>query len=169
VNSTEPASTLVLCLGNDVLRDDGVGWRVAAALAARPAPGVVVKRTGLSGFYLLDDLINFDNAIIVDAVRTREHPPGTVLSFPLEALGTPAGPSPHAVGLPTVLTIGRRAGMALPTRVHVVAVEVEDMETFDEHLTDVVQAAVPRAVRAVEELLDQIAREPSRAEHERSR
>ena len=155
----------MLCLGNDVLRDDGVGWRVAAALAARPCPGVAVKCSGLSGFYLLDDLLDFDNAIVVDAVRTGEHPPGTVLSFPLEALGTPAGPSPHSVGLPTVLTIGRRAGMALPSRIHVVAVEVEDMETFDERLTEVVQAAVPRAVRAVEELLDQMTSESSRCDN----
>jgi len=153
---------LVLCLGNDILRDDGVGWAVAdrleACLSHAPrstphAPSFTVRRSALSGFYLLDELTGWDEVIVVDAVSTGAHPPGTVLSFPFEALGTEAGPSPHAVGLPTVVSLGRRSGVPLPRSIHIVAIEVEDMASFEEGLTPAVAAAVPEAVDVIRSLV----------------
>ena len=153
---------LVLCLGNDILRDDGVAWAVADQLEASlpesriPNPesrAVSVKRSALSGFYLLDELTGWERVLVVDAVRTGEHPPGTVLSFPFEALGTEEGPSPHAVGLPTVIRLGRQSGVPLPSWIHIVAIEAEDMESFVEGLTPSVEAAVPRAVAVIRSVL----------------
>lgn len=143
--------TLVLCLGNDVLRDDGVGWRVAAELdrSGTLPDDVDVRRSAVAGFYLLDELTGYDTAVVVDAVKTGQHPPGTVLSFPFEDLRAEGGPSPHAVGLPTVMKLGRQSGVPLPNRVHIVAVEVADMETVTEGLTPLVDAAVPVAAEAV--------------------
>jgi hydrogenase maturation protease len=112
-----------------------------------------VKRSALSGFYLLDELTGWDRVVVVDAVRTGAHPPGTVLSFPFESLGTESGPSPHAVGLPTVVRLGRASGVRLPSWIHVVAIEVDDMESFVEGLTPDVEAAVPRAAAVVRSLL----------------
>ena len=179
-----PAGVLVLCLGNDLLRDDGVAWAVASALEAQlsessvPAReprvppfdsaqggpealegpsaesrALVVKRSALSGFYLLDELTGWDRVLVVDAVRTGAHPPGTVLSFPFEALGTEEGPSPHAVGLPTVIRLGRQSGVPLPSWIHIVAIEVEDTESFIEGLTPAVEAAVPDAVAVLRSVL----------------
>ncbi|HSP91172.1 MAG TPA: hydrogenase maturation protease [Vicinamibacterales bacterium] len=162
-------SVLVLCLGNDILRDDGVGWAIADALEASlphsplpnpQPPGILVKRSALSGFYLLDELAGWDRVLVVDAVQTGQHPPGTVLSFPFEALGTEAGPSPHAVGLPTVIRLGRQSGVPLPAWIHVVAIEADDMESFVEGLTPPVEAAVPRAVEVIRSVL---ARAPASA------
>jgi len=141
--------TLVLCLGNDLLHDDGVGWAVADALDGTISAGTVVRRSAFSGFYLLDELTGYERAIVVDAVRTGAHPPGTVLSFPFEALGTGNGPSPHAAGLPTVVRLGRQGGVALPAQIHIVAVEVDDTFTVAEGLTPRVAAAVPVATAAV--------------------
>jgi hydrogenase maturation protease len=154
-------AVLVLCLGNDILRDDGVGWAIAHALEAslpesripNPESRVLVKRSALSGFYLLDELTGWNRVLVVDAVKTGQHPPGEVLSFPFEALGTEAGPSPHAVGLPTVIRLGRQSGVPLPSWIHIVAVEVDDMESFVEGLTPAVAAAVPRAVAVIRSLL----------------
>jgi hydrogenase maturation protease len=169
-------AVLVLCLGNDILRDDGVGWAIADELetglsvprtpnpqspipsAESPlpnpyAPRVVVKRSALSGFYLLDELTGWDVVVVVDAVRTGAHAPGTVLSFPFEALRTEAGPSPHAVGLPTVVALGRQSGVPLPDAIHIVAIEVDDMESFCEGLTPAVRDAVPKAVDVIRSLM----------------
>lgn len=140
---------LVLCLGNDLRQDDGVGWAIADALDADPPPGAVVHRSALSGFYLLDELVGMRHAIVVDAIQTGRRPPGTVLEFTMEALAAAAGPSPHAVGLPTVLDLGRRSGLALPERVDVVAVEVEDMAQVAEGISESVRCAIPEAVAAV--------------------
>lgn len=146
------AGTLVLCLGNELRRDDGVGWKVADQLEAAPPPGAVVRRSAVSGFYLLDELIDFDRVVVVDAVRTGTREPGDVFAFPIEALNGPAGPSPHAVGLPTVLRVGRQCGLTLPRVIHVVAIEVADMETLGVGLTPPVEAALPRAEALVRAL-----------------
>lgn len=140
---------LVLCLGNAIRRDDAVALRVADLLLADPPPGAVVRRSALSGLYLLDDMEGFDRVVVVDAVRTLAHPPGEVLSFPLEDIRSPGGPSPHAIGLPSSLARARAAGAPVPSRVHVVAVEVLDLENVGEGLTPAVEAAVAPAAEAV--------------------
>jgi hydrogenase maturation protease len=140
---------LVLCLGNALRRDDAVALRVADLLEAAPPAGAVVRRSALSGLYLLDEMEGFDRVVVVDAVRTGAHPPGAVLSFRLEELHAPEGPSPHSIGLPSALARARAAGAPVPGAVRVVAVEVFDMETVGEGLTEAVQAAVAPAAEAV--------------------
>jgi hydrogenase maturation protease len=144
---------LVLCLGNPLRRDDAVALRTAELVEADLPPGVVVRRTAVSGLYLLDEMEGFDRVVVVDAVRTGRHPPGTVLSFPLEHLHAPEGPSPHSIGLPSALARARAAGAPVPARIRVVAVEVEDMENVGEGLTPAVAQAVPRAAEAVRRAL----------------
>ena len=145
----EDAVILVLCLGNALRRDDAVALRVADLLDAAPPPDALVRRTAVSGLYLLDEMEGFDRAVVVDAVRTGRHAPGTVLSFPLEDLRAPEGPSPHSIGLPSALARAKAAGAPVPSRIHVVAVEVLDMETIGEGLTPAVEAAVAPAADAV--------------------
>jgi hydrogenase maturation protease len=76
-----------------------------------------------------------------------------VLSFPFEALGTEEGPSPHAAGLPTVIRLGRKSGVPLPSWIHIVAIEADDMASFVEGLTPAVEAAVPEAVAVIRAVL----------------
>jgi len=149
---------LVLCLGNAIRRDDAVALRVADLLEADPPPEAVVRRSALSGLYLLDEMEGFDAVVVVDAVRTLAHPPGEVLSFPLEDIRSPEGPSPHSIGLPSALARARSAGAPVPSRIHVVAVEVEDMQSVGEGLTPAVEAAVAAAAAAVRSAVDALAR-----------
>jgi hydrogenase maturation protease len=142
-------TVLVLCLGNALRRDDAVALHVAEAIEADPEPGAVVRRSAASGLYLLDDMEGFDRVVVVDAVRTGAHAPGAVLSFPIEDLHAPEGPSPHAIGLPSALARARAVGAPVPSRIHVVAIEVLDMETVGEGLTAPVAGAVARAVAEV--------------------
>ena len=137
---------LVLCLGNDFRRDDGVGWRVADLLEADPPMGAVLRKSPAAGLYLLDELVGFDRAVIVDAIRTGTRPAGSVLRLGPEALQGPAGTTPHGAGLPTVLDAGRRAGLLIPLRIEIVAVEVEEMHTLRVGLTASVEEALPTAV-----------------------
>jgi hydrogenase maturation protease len=144
-------SVLVLCLGNAIRSDDAVALHVADRLEVEGLEGAVVRRSAASGLYLLDDMEGFDRVVVVDAVRTGARPPGAVLSFPLEELRSPEGPSPHAIGLPSALGRARAAGAPVPSRVWIVAIEVEDLESVGERLTPAVAAAVPPAVAAVRE------------------
>ena len=140
---------LVLCLGNPLRSDDAVALHVARALEAAPPPGTTVKVSARAGLYLLDDMEGFDRVVVVDAVQTGQHPPGTVHELPLEALHSPAGPSPHAVGLPSALALARASGAPVPSRIELVLVEVEVLDVVGEGLAPAVASAVGPAVEAV--------------------
>ena len=62
------------------------------------------------------------------------------------------------MNLPTALAFGCHAGMHLPPdeRVELVGIEALDILTFGEQCTPAVQAAIPRAVEAVIQILDSV-------------
>jgi hydrogenase maturation protease len=138
-----------------------VALRVADALRADPPADAAVRTTAVAGLYLVDELEGFDRAVVVDAVRTGRHPPGAVLSFDLEDLRSPEGPSPHAIGLPSALARARRAGLPVPARIHVVAVEVEELDVVGVGLTPAVAAAVAPAAAEVRRAVAALAGGPS--------
>lgn len=150
-------STLIIGLGNPLLRDDAVGLHVArqvrAALGDREDVEVVEEACG--GLRLMERMVGFDRAILIDAIRSGR-PPGTVLTLDPREMPTQHSASAHDVNLPTALALGRRTGARLPAddRLSVIAVEADDVETFGETMTDPVEAAVPRAAERVLAELD---------------
>jgi hydrogenase maturation protease len=164
-DTTRP-DVVVLGLGNPLLGDDGVGWRVAervrAELESLVRPGgepaaVDVDFVSVGGLGLMERLIGYRRAVLVDAMTTGRFAPGTVQRFPLEALpNTSPGHSAsvHDASLGTALAVGRAAGAQLPSEITVVAIEALRTWDFSEQLTAPVAAAVPEAVRTVMEALN---------------
>lgn len=158
------AGILVIGLGNPLLGDDGVGWRVAAEverlLAQSPSaagpPAVEVDCLSLGGLSLMERMIGYRRVILVDALSSGAHPAGQVSWSPLEALpDRSAGhtTSAHDTSLQNALKVGREMGAALPARVDVVAVEAYNLYEFTEELTPAVAAAAPHAARLVLDLI----------------
>lgn len=155
--------TLIVGLGNPILGDDGVGWRVAQEVQAQlhgrtpPPYAVEVDCLALGGLSLMERLIGYDRAIIIDALQTAHGRAGSVYSLDLTDLpDLSAGHTTavHDTSLQTALGLGRAMGAALPGDIRVVGIEAERVYDFSEHLTPAVAAAVPAAVTAVMALLD---------------
>lgn len=148
--------TLVLGLGNPVLSDDGVGWRVVEALEDELAahPEIDVRKSCRGGIGLMEELLGYDRALIVDAIRSGEAA-GTVHLLHPHDLPTRHSASAHDASLATALELGRRAGGRLPTDgdILLVAVEADDVHTFSERCTHAVSAAIPVAALAVKRAL----------------
>jgi hydrogenase maturation protease len=144
----------ILCLGNELARDDGVGIRVGRVLGSLPLPdgAEVVLRPAL-GFDCLDDCQGCEELIVVDAASTGEAA-GTCRLRALDALApsTPAFGSTHALGLRQVLEIAHRVGGSAPS-IHVVTIEAASFEPNSVELSPAVAAALPRAVELVLDLL----------------
>jgi hydrogenase maturation protease len=163
--------TLIVGLGNPILGDDGAGWRIAEQVAARlPQPAcpldsgtqpleqssVQVECLGLGGLSLMEHLIGFDRAILVDAILTGDRPIGTVTSFPLDELPDIAAghlSSTHDTTLQNALRVGRAMGASLPDEILVVAVEAQSVYDFSEDLTPQIAQSIPIAVQMVMELI----------------
>jgi hydrogenase maturation protease len=134
-----------------------VGLRVAAALRPLVAdrPDVEVAEDYWGGLRLMERMIGFDRAIVIDAIATGARP-GTIHHLTTESIATQKSASAHDVNLPTALAFGRRAGAHLPAdaNVRLVGIEGEDLLTFAEQCTPSVAAAIPQAVQEVLRILD---------------
>ena len=144
--------TLVLGLGNPLLRDDSVGLRVARKLEPilTDEPEVEVSLDYWGGLRLMERMVGFDRAIVIDAIRTGA-PPGTIHLLTTDATPTQRSASAHDVNLATALQLGRLAGAQLPEpeQITLIGIEADDVFTFDESLTPEVEAAIPQAIAAV--------------------
>lgn len=150
-------STLVIGLGNPILGDDGVGWRVAEAVEAELAdPDVRVLCLAVGGMSLMERLAGYRRALIVDAVVSGE-PPGTVLDMAaadMDRVMPHHTASSHDLSLAAALDLGRELGAELPDEIRIVGVEALPEFEFGEALSPEVAAAVPEAVRHVQHWLE---------------
>jgi hydrogenase maturation protease len=149
--------TLIIGLGNPLVSDDSVGLRVVAELKTLLAgrPEVEVTEDYRGGLQLMERMVGYDRAIIIDAICTGAKP-GTIHHLTPDAIPTQRSASAHDVNLPTALEFGRRAGEHLPRNEHIriVGIEAEEVLTFSEQCTPAVEAAVSHAVQDVIQALD---------------
>ena len=158
-------TTLVIGLGNPILGDDGVGWKVVEQveidLTHPEAPSVTSSRLefeylSLGGLSLMERMEGYRDVLVVDSIQTGSKPNGTIYSLPLSGLpNLSAGHTTaiHDTSLMTALSVGRQMGLELPDEVWVVAVEAEYVFDFSEDLSPEIEAAVPKAVDLVKAIL----------------
>jgi hydrogenase maturation protease len=106
----------------------------------------------------MERLVGYQRAIIIDAITTRQNPPGTVTCFPLDALPDHAAghtTAAHDTSLQTAIALGRSMGASLPETILIVAVESEQIYDFSEDLTPEVAAAILPAEQLVLDLVRQ--------------
>lgn len=151
------AKTLVVGLGNPILGDDGVGWRVADEVACQLSESLVeIDKLALGGLSLMERLVGYDRVIIVDAIQTHGGRVGDVYWLDLRDLpDRSAGHTTavHDTSLQTALQLGRQMGASLPDDVQIVGIEADRVYEFSEELTTAVATAVPQAVQVVLDLL----------------
>ncbi|HET7143466.1 MAG TPA: hydrogenase maturation protease [Anaerolineales bacterium] len=153
--------TLVIGLGNPILGDDGVGWKVAQEVKEQlPADAPVdVDCLSLGGISLMEHLVGYEHAILIDAFALEE-PIGSILILKLSDLPNFSAfhtTSAHDTSLQNAIELGRSMGAQLPEDVEIVGIATGRIYDFSEELSPPVAEAVPFAVRVVLDLLKQTA------------
>ena len=134
----------IVCFGNPLHGDDGVGPAVAARLAEGPLPdGVAVVDAGTPGPAALALFENCDRVIVVDA-SAPAGAPGRVWSPTVEEIAPENVRAGHGVGVGHLLACLAALG-APPPRVEILAVEAASVAAFRPGLS----APVARAVDEV--------------------
>jgi len=159
--------TLVVGLGNPILGDDGVGWKVAEEVKRQlplpPAPlpkeegsqEVDVDCLSLGGISLMEHLVGYQRAILIDAFALDE-PIGSILVLKLSDLPNYSAfhtTSAHDTSLQNAIELGRAMGAQLPDDVEIVGIATRRIYDFSEELSPPVADAVPFAARIVFDLL----------------
>jgi hydrogenase maturation protease len=160
--------TIIIGLGNPILSDDGVGWKVAEKISeqllalskvegsAISDQSVNVETASLGGLSLMERMVGYERVILIDSMETGQSPIGSVRVFALDELANPSAghsASAHDTSLMTALETGRSMGLAVPREVQVVAIEAAQVYDFSEELSPAVADAVPLAVQSVIQLL----------------
>jgi hydrogenase maturation protease len=143
--------TIIVCIGNELIADDAVGFEVHRRLEGC---GARLEFCGVGGIDLLPMLQGEEELIVVDALQLGAAP-GTVHVLPWEALpslGTAI--SAHGLGLRETIEIGRILYPgAMPKRITLVGIEGRCFNRTREFMTAEVADAVDTAVQKIQLLL----------------
>ncbi|RNC71883.1 MAG: hydrogenase maturation protease [Desulfuromonadales bacterium] len=148
---------MVVCVGNDLVADDAVGYEVFRRLAdSPPPPGVTLHYAAVGGIALLDYLTGKEKAmIVVDAVQFGA-PTGTIHRLGWDELPDfGAGAiSAHFIGLKETIDIGRLLyPERLPSTVMLVGIEGRRFDQTRDAMSPEVAAAIEPAVACIEDYL----------------
>jgi len=171
-----PMKTLVVGLGNPILGDDGVGWKVAEEVRKRLPPPLIppggalrslpmgegsqvdVDCLSLGGISLMEHLIGYERAILIDAFAL-DAPTGSVSVLRLDQLPNYSAfhiTNAHDTSLQNAIELGKSMGAQLPEDITVVGIATKHIYEFSEDLSPPVARVVPCVVQIVLDLLREI-------------
>jgi hydrogenase maturation protease len=145
--------TLVLGLGNDLLSDDAIGILAARELKREVCREIEVVESSIAGVAMIDLLIGYRRAVIIDAIFTGKYEPGTIIELDPGGLSSIPNPSPHYTGLPEMLKIAENLEIDFPDDIRILAVEVADPHTIGGEVSVSVAGVLDELILRVKEYL----------------
>lgn len=143
--------TLIICLGNPLMRDEGIGIRLASELSAHLAenPDIEVLDLGTGGLSVIHAITGREKIVIVDCAIMGQ-PPGTMLRFTPEQVRSNKVRmrySLHEGDLLNTLELSRRLGEC-PDEVVIFGIEPKEI-SHCEGLTSELQNNIGQYVRTI--------------------
>lgn len=150
--STSDRRTIIICIGNELVADDAVGFEIYNRLAGCRAR---LEYCSVGGIDLLPLLDGETDMIVVDAVQL-EAPAGTIHVIPWDSLPCDSSAiSSHGLGLREAMEIGSILYPGtMPERVTLVGIEGRCFNRTREYMTAEVRDAIDGAVTRIRNLLD---------------
>jgi hydrogenase maturation protease len=156
VGRRDESTALIVCIGNDLAADDGVGHAIYHALVKQELPaGTRLRLLGDGGLDLLEEMEGEDHLVVVDAVQFGAAP-GTLHVLDWEQLpsGGTQPVSGHGIGIREAIEVGRCLyPEKIPRHIHLVGIEGKCFDRFRAYLSIEVAGAVEAAVAKVLHLL----------------
>lgn len=151
------SNTLLLGIGNIFLGDEAIGVRIIEAIEKRfdIPPGLDIIDGGTSGMEMLQDMANRDHLIVVDAVTSKKHAPGSVLLFRDQEVPVmfTTKISPHQLGLSDVLSALTMTD-EFPKKLTLIGIVPENLE-FNTPFSDTIVNVFEKVIDHVLELLEE--------------
>jgi len=142
--------TIILGIGNLILGDDGVGVHVANEVKKQiKSNDITVDEAITGGMNLLDLLLGYDKAIIIDAVKSDSSKTGEVKKILLSDFTTMHSCNPHDVSLVEAIDMAKKLGEdRIPKEIIIIGIMMKEIPCeFGEELSEKIKAAVPKAVK----------------------
>ena len=145
--------TLILGVGNLVLKDEGVGIHIIRALEKESLPfGIDLMDGGTGGLHLLSWLEEYDRIIMIDATLDQ-NPPGTVRVIrPNYASDFPSLMSAHEIGLRDMIEAMTISGKV--PEILLIVITVADISEVGMELSSEVEKAIPEVIEIVKSFFE---------------
>ena len=153
--SNSDRRTIIICIGNELIADDAVGFEIYNQLEERlSGSNVRLEYCSVGGIDLLPMLAGETDLIVVDAVEFGVIP-GTVHVIPWDSLPHNSNAiSSHGLGLRETIEIGAILYPGtMPERINLVGIEGRCFNRTREYMTNEVHDAIGTAVLKIEELM----------------
>lgn len=153
------ASSLIVCIGNDLVGDDAVGYAIHKVLVDMSLPdGAKLKFLGLGGMDIIEVIEGEDRLIVVDAVQLgKEVGHVHVLNWDQLPYMEPRPVSGHGIGIREAIEVAKRLyPERVPGSIFLVGVEGACFNKVGEPLTPEVGDAVSQAVERIIELAENV-------------
>jgi len=141
--------TMILGVGNLLLRDEGVGVHAAVNLQRFPLPGrIEVVEGGTDGFKLFHLIMETDRLIVVDCVKGGDEP-GSIYRFNIEDYDHFPDiykTSVHQISIEEVITLS--GTMRTPPPTTIIGIEPEEIFMSME-LSGTIRARMPTVLEIV--------------------
>ena len=147
---------LVVCIGNDLVGDDGAGQAVFKRLiGADFPPQVRLLHLGLGGINLVEKLEGEELLIVVDAVQLGTTPGRVhVLAWDELPISECRPVSGHGIGVREAIEVARKLYPSIcPNQIYLVGIEGQLFDQLGARLSSQVEEGVEEAVSVVAGLL----------------
>jgi hydrogenase maturation protease len=150
-----PGKILILGIGNEILKDDGIGPKVVIQLQEEEYPSQITFETcSLGGLEVLEIIKDYDTVFIIDALKTENGIPGKVYYFrPEDFRETLHLSNLHDVNFLTALEMARRIGMKIPGFIEIIAIEIIEDYEFGQELTPELEIKYPQIYAEIRDYL----------------
>jgi hydrogenase maturation protease len=130
--------TLVMGVGNPILRDDGVGIHAVRELK-KTITGVDFLEESLSGLELIEQFRGYERVVIMYHLTPEDMP-------------TLHGLSPHDADFRTAIEYGKKFMGVMPA-IEIYGIEVENVTEYGETLTSEVERSLPGLIEKIKDKL----------------
>ncbi|MFQ3573999.1 MAG: hydrogenase maturation protease [Thermodesulfovibrionales bacterium] len=143
--------SILVGIGNPNFTDDGVGLKIAEFFENTVDTAFLMN----TDFKVLDSILGYDRAVIVDGVKSGAQPGSIIEIDPDKTFSDVYASGTHNITLFEVIRLGRTLFPdEMPKEIRIIGVEVEDILTLDRECTEKVREAIPQVVRIIKEYLE---------------
>jgi hydrogenase maturation protease len=127
---------ILVGLGNPIMSDDGIGLLVCRKIHERLA-GYDLDLACGAGLHVMDSILGYRKAVIVDSMVTGRFPVGSVVRIvPGSGPETRRAGHSHGVGLFEAMDIARACDAPLPDEIVIYGIEVKDPFSIGDRISD---------------------------------
>ena len=143
--------TALVGFGNPFHGDDAIGPMVARRIyeSLPDRENIDLLELSTSDFGVMEHLIGYQRAVIVDALVDEEAEVGTVKRVELPECSDDGHVSPHTGGFSAALRLARKLGLVVPAEIALYGIVIRAPQSFSDRLSAELEARLPEIVRTI--------------------